>query len=471
MDRDQPRALTGRHSRRDSAALWEWDVQSSRIQFSPQWVALVGYEDHEFGSTLEDWLRRIHPDDRTRLLRELECARAGDADTFACRYRLRHEDGTFRWMSCRGTVIRDSAGGVERLTGAQSDVTAEMATDLLTGLPNRLVLADRVAYSIERIQGHKDVHFAVLLIDVGRPVSLERSSRTALSGSLLTAVARRLEACLQPHDLVARVDGSCFAILIDSLRRSSEANTAADRLLAEMLKPFMRDGREVWLTASIGMAVSGSGYTHAEHMLRDAKIALHRARVLGGSRWELQGEGDREPARRIAGPRLAFAVALLTMVLSTGLVFVLLSAGAVVVVNQSQPSVVTPLPPPLPPKVTTIARPVDSPETPSVVVATNRKKTPRVPSPTASMDVVHLHRFGSCRGRLEVTRDRVMFRATGGTSDDAFMLEEFRHLFSDDTLTVRTPDRTYRFKAAGSRRAETIQLRDLANRITRSRRS
>jgi diguanylate cyclase (GGDEF)-like protein len=474
MDRDYSGALTGYHTRRDSGARWDWDVQSGRIDFSTQWVALIGCEGHEFGSTREDWLRRVHPDDSTLLLHDLEIARAGDSDTFACRYRLRHEDGMYRWMSCRAAVIRDSAGRVERVTGVQSDVTAEMGTDPLTGLPNRLLLADRVAHSIERMHRHKGFHFAVLLIDIGRSVSLEPSSRMAVSDSLLTAVAQRLEAC-HHHDFVARVDGSCFAILLDSVRRIGDAKAAADRIRAELLEPFMRDGREVRLTTSIGIAVSGTGYTQAEQVLRDAKVALHRARVLGGSRWELQYDGDDEPPRAIARARLSLAIAALALVLSTGLVFVLLSAGAVVVIDRNQPSIVAPQPTSPPPltlaaDVTRIEPPVDRAQPPSVVPVTNPKETTRVPMRAASMAVIHLHRFGSCRGRLQVTRDRVVFRSTG-ESDDAFTLTDFRYAFSDDTLTVRTPDRNYRFKAAGSRRDQTSQLQNIADRIARSRRS
>ena len=249
---------------------------------------------------------------------EIEAARTGDATEFAFRYRLRHKDGTYRWMSCRGVVVRDKAGQATRLTGSHSDVTVEMVTDPLTRLPNRLLLVDRVTHSIERARRYRAFHFALLLIDLGRPASPGRRAGQAVGDPLLTAVARRLETCLRipetmpslrHNDLVARMDGDYFAILLDGLKEISHAKVVADRILGEILNPFTLGGREVRLSASIGIAVSATGYTKADDVLHDAETALHRAQVLGGSHCEvfdtailkseqaeLQLEGDFEAA-------------------------------------------------------------------------------------------------------------------------------------------------------------------------------
>jgi diguanylate cyclase (GGDEF)-like protein/PAS domain S-box-containing protein len=318
MDRDRSPARTGsaKGSRSDSEALWDWNLESDRIHFSPRWRALAGCEDHEVGSAPADWFQRVHPNDHEQLLRDIETARTGDATTFECRYRLRHKDGTYRWMSCRGTVVRDNAGRAIRMTGSQSDVTVTMVTDPLTRLPNRLLLMDRVAHSIDRARRYKAFHFALLIIDVGTPTNLGHSS--AITDTLLTAVARRLETCLRipdkmlsmrHNDLVARLDGHYFAILLDGLKDIGHAKIAADRILGELLNPFTIGGREIRLSASIGIALSATGYTTADEVVNDAETALHRARVLGGShcevfdtailkseQTELQLEGDLEGA-------------------------------------------------------------------------------------------------------------------------------------------------------------------------------
>jgi len=315
-ERSRPRTSSSKGSRGDSEARWDWNLESDRIHFSPRWVALAGCEDHEVGNAPEDWFRKVHPEDQEKFEREIETARFGDATTFECQYRLRHKDGTYRWMSCRGMVVRDNAGRAIRLSGSESDVTVTMVTDRLTRLPNRLLLVDRVTQSIERARRYKGFHFALLMIDLGTPTSLGHSS--TITDTLLTAVARRLETCLRlpgslpsvrHNDLVARMEGHYFAILLDGLRDIGHAKIAADRILGELLNPFTVGGREVRLSASIGIALSATGYGTADEVLTDAETALHRARVLGGShcevfdtdilkseQTELQLEGDLEGA-------------------------------------------------------------------------------------------------------------------------------------------------------------------------------
>jgi diguanylate cyclase (GGDEF)-like protein len=318
LDRNRSRARAGssRGPRSDNEALWDWNLESDRIRFSPRWMALAGCEDHELGSAPGDWFQRVHPDDREQLAREIETAKIGGETKFSCRYRFRHADGTYRWLSCQGMVVRDNAGRAIRLSGTDSDVTVEMVTDRLTRLPNRLLLMDRVTHSLERARRYRAFHFALLIIDVGTPTSLGHSS--SVTDTLLTAVARRLETCLRVpdatptlrnNDLVARLEGHFFAILLDGLKDVGHAKIAADRILGEMLNPFTIGGREVRLSASIGIALSATGYTTAEQVLNDAETALHRARVLGGShcevfdtailqseQTELQLEGDLEGA-------------------------------------------------------------------------------------------------------------------------------------------------------------------------------
>src|SRR5262245_24206861 len=109
-ERSVARATSRTSTRDDSEGLWDWNLESDRIHFSPRWFALVGCDDHEIVGTPSSWFERVHPDDSAQLLQEIELARAGRATAFACRYRLRHKNGTYRWMSCRGAVLRDKTG-------------------------------------------------------------------------------------------------------------------------------------------------------------------------------------------------------------------------------------------------------------------------------------------------------------------------------------------------------------------------
>jgi diguanylate cyclase (GGDEF)-like protein len=282
-------------SRGDGEGLWDWNLVTNRIHFSPGWTSLVGCQDHEIGSTPDAWFQRVHPDDSGQLRRDIEAACADGAREFDLRYRLRHENGTYRWMSSRGIVVRNVRGEAIRLTGAQADVTVETVTDRVTGLPNRLLLLDRLTQSINRVRRYSTFQFALLLIELGRPAGTAPKSNAA-ADPLLNAAARRLETCLRKpdalpgirqSDLVARVEGDRLAVLLDGLSDLNHATRVADRVLADMLNPFTLSGREIRLSSTIGIALSATGYTHPDEALRDAETALHRARVLGGSHFEV----------------------------------------------------------------------------------------------------------------------------------------------------------------------------------------
>jgi diguanylate cyclase (GGDEF)-like protein/PAS domain S-box-containing protein len=276
--------------------LWDWDLTTSRIHFSPRWIALLGYSELELGNTSEEWFRRIHPADLEPVQREINAHLEKGSPEFEIQHRMLHQDGCYRWVCCRGVITRDNAGHAVRITGFHSDITAEKVVDTLTGLPNRLLLLDRLTRSIEQAKKLKDFLFAVLILDLGMFDSSIHNPGSADGGSLIIAAARRLETCLRVEagfaragraHLVTRSEGDEFIILLDGLNEVGEAKRVAERLLKEILAPFELNGREAFLSASIGIAMSASGYRNAEEALRDAGTALYRARSFGKARCEV----------------------------------------------------------------------------------------------------------------------------------------------------------------------------------------
>ena len=274
--------------------LWDWNLVSDRIHFSPGWRSLVGCDEHQVGNTPDAWFQRIHPEDLAAVKRVLEGAMTAGPDEFELRHRMLHQDGSYRWVSCRGVVQWDAEGEAVRISGCHADVTAQAASDPQTGLPNRLLLLERLSRSIERAARYPGFHFAVLSIELARPDSPDES----LTGAdpLLNAVARRLETCLRAreehptlrnNDLVARVEGDQFVILLDGLKELGHAAVAADRILATVLAPYRMGSREMRVSASVGIALSATVYERSEDALRDADTALHRAKLLGGNRCEI----------------------------------------------------------------------------------------------------------------------------------------------------------------------------------------
>ena len=283
-------------ARGDQLGLWDWNLATNRVHFSPRWVSLVGIDEHHVGDTPDAWLKRVHPDDIGEVRRRIDEHLAGRAREFDLPHRLLHGDGTYRWTSFHGVVLRNESGRAVRLMGCHSDVTAEKVADALTGLPNRLLFMDHLARAIERAKRNPAHHFAVLLVDLGLTDPCEDEAGVKAPDPVLTAAARRLETCLRAADggasqsrdhLVARLRGDDFAILLDGLADIDDARVVADRVLGDLLASFMVGGDEAFLSASIGIAVSATGYTRAETVMRDADTALHRARLLGGARCEV----------------------------------------------------------------------------------------------------------------------------------------------------------------------------------------
>ncbi len=279
----------------ENDGLWDWNLKSKRMHFSLRWISMLGCEQHEVGNTPEEWFRRIHPEDQKQVQLEIDAVLAGNAPRFESQHRMLHKDGTYRWMSCHGIIMRNKDGRAVRMTGSHSDITAEKVTDALTGLPNRLLLLDRLSRSLERARRHNDFTFAVLILDIDRFKSLVERLGSSAGDQLLIAAARRLETCLRAGDTVARLGfehvlarlgGDEFIILLDGLNEVGDAKFVAERLLKEISAPFEIIGHEVYISASIGIALSITGYSQPEEALRDADIALHRAKSLGKARCE-----------------------------------------------------------------------------------------------------------------------------------------------------------------------------------------
>src|SRR5512135_1018099 len=279
----------------ENDGLWDWNLATGRIHFSPRWIAMLGYGVDELGNTPEEWFRRVHPDDAKRVQLDVDGLLAGNPLRFENEHRLLHKDGTYRWMSCRAMVALGEEGRPTRMSGSHTDTTAGRVVDALTGLPNRVLFMDRLSRSIERAKRHTEFLYAVLLLDIDRFRSHVEHLGSAAADQVLIAAARRLETSLRGGDtvarfgrdhVVARLGGDEFIILLDDLNEVRDAKFVAERLLNEISAAFVVSGQEVFLTASVGIALSPTGYSRPEQALRDADTALHRAKSLGKARCE-----------------------------------------------------------------------------------------------------------------------------------------------------------------------------------------
>jgi diguanylate cyclase (GGDEF)-like protein/PAS domain S-box-containing protein len=279
--------------------LWDWKLATGEIYFSSRWNQMLGRPDRDRWSDPEEWFGLIHPADRDRVRAAIEAHRLGAAPEFSSEYRMRHTNGSFIWVLTRGIAVRNSEGTAIRMAGSQTDITEGKVADPLTSLPNRLYFLDKLECSLDAARRSKNL-FAVLFLDLDRFKLINDSLGHAAGDELLTGVAGRLRASVRTgwkarQSAVARLGGDEFAILLGDVGDAADAAVVAQRILDKLDPPFRLDGRQVFATISIGIALSSSGDT-PEDLLRNADTAMYHAKSRGKARFAVFDEGMRERA-------------------------------------------------------------------------------------------------------------------------------------------------------------------------------
>jgi diguanylate cyclase (GGDEF)-like protein/PAS domain S-box-containing protein len=284
-------------ARATSDGLWDWNLHSNEIYYSPRWCLMLGYTEEEIGNSPSEWLSRIHPDDLEETRQAIDRHLRGETAHFESEYRIRHKNGSYRWVLSRGLALRKSANAPYRIAGSQSDITLRKETeaqlihdalhDPLTRLPNRLLFQQRLQDALENYQKKQSEPFAVLFLDLDRFKTINDSLGHLFGDKVLSAIAKRLEQCIRRDDTIARLGGDEFAVLVQPITSSADTIHVARRMLQAMERPFLIDGHEIFTTGSIGIALGDSNYLSTEEILRDADIAMYRAKAAGTGQYRL----------------------------------------------------------------------------------------------------------------------------------------------------------------------------------------
>ena len=288
------------------------DCAGNRLYNSPAYQKILGYSPEELKSSSS--VEQIHPEDQQRVLEAAEKARlTGRGERLE--YRIRHKDGTWRILESVATAILNEKGETERLVIVNRDITErkraeEMLShnalhDTLTNLPNRILFLDRVQHVLALSQRHKGYKFAVLFIDLDEFKVFNDSLGHAAGDALLLQIARRFTASVRGVDTIsrsvmtqgitpvaseaslARLGGDEFTILLEGIRDCGDAIRVAERLQERLAIPFNVEGQEVVITASIGVAFCATSYSNSEDLVRDAEIAMYRAKREGKARCQV----------------------------------------------------------------------------------------------------------------------------------------------------------------------------------------
>ncbi len=256
---------------------------------------ILGYNEEEMLAS--SFQKVTHPEDLGNDLNQLYQLTQGRITSSQIEKRFLHSVGLEVWALQSVSLVRDADGQPLHYIFQIQDVTERKEAeekiyhaafhDGLTGLPNRILLTERLSLAVERAKRHSTYQFAVLFIDLDRFKSINDSLGHQYGDMLLRQVAERLQQCVRKLDTVARLGGDEFAILLDGVEGLENAAPTAERMQEQLTTPFDLNGKEAHISGSIGIAVSTTGYQCPEDILRDSDLAMYRAKANGKACHEL----------------------------------------------------------------------------------------------------------------------------------------------------------------------------------------
>jgi diguanylate cyclase (GGDEF)-like protein/PAS domain S-box-containing protein len=268
-------------------------VDGSWLQVNEAMCKLVGYSEQELRAT--SFQRLTHQDDLRHVQSYIQRVIDGYVQSHEQEKRYIHEQGHAVWVLWHVSLLKDSETGAKRLFFQVQDISdrkkaeEKLTQDTLTGLPNRARFHDLLKLRVARKTPTKGAQYAVLLLDVDRFKLVNDSLGNASGDQLLIQIAQRVKTCMRQNDVLGRVGGDEFAVLLDDVTGEEEASSVATRIQQAMAISFNLLGQEVYTTLSIGIAVGSDNGEQVSDTLRDAETAMHRAKGCGRARYEVFG--------------------------------------------------------------------------------------------------------------------------------------------------------------------------------------
>ena len=296
--------------------IWDWNIMSGDVFYSPRFKELLGYRETEFPHRFETFQSALFHEDAQMTMDALQ-RHLDDGTPFDVACRLQNASGTPRWFRFRGEAVRHADGRARRMAGSLSDITSlkqveeqllrSARMDQLTGLPNRALFLDRLQQQMLRGRRTSCHNYAVMFLDFDRFKIVNDSLGHDAGDTLLTEIAGRLREQIRSIDSVscsasghttARLGGDEFVILLTDLRDPDDARLVADRLMVTLSKPYQIGKHEVYSTASIGIVAGSENYHRPEEIVRDADTAMYEAKRNGKSRYVLFDASMHDRVRR-----------------------------------------------------------------------------------------------------------------------------------------------------------------------------
>jgi diguanylate cyclase (GGDEF)-like protein/PAS domain S-box-containing protein len=274
--------------------LWYLDTARDELRLSPRALEMLGYAAGVPHPPFDALARHVDASQIVGVREAITALLQGKMKRFEIEMRVFTAGGEVRWMQLRGRSRRGRSGGITLVAGSLTDIDhrkraelalrEEMRRDPLTGLANRAAVGDWLTARIARAANAPLPHFAVLFVDLDRFKIINDSLGHAAGDALLIETAKRLSVGLGPADLLARVGGDEFVILLDAVQGEHDTRRMAGAVHTRMRERIVASHRDVFTSLSVGVRVSGNWSTKPSDLLRDADVAMYHAKRHGGAR-------------------------------------------------------------------------------------------------------------------------------------------------------------------------------------------
>ena len=277
--------------------IWDMNMETGEAYHSQQMAAMLGYAEGELRANREAWAAIVHPDDLADANRQIAILNAHPDSPYATTFRVKARDGSQRWIESRGRVIEHRNGKVLRMAGTHLDITERRQYqqqlehiahyDSLTGLPNRVLLADRLQQAMLHTQ-RQGRTVAVAYIDLDGFKAINDQYGHDTGDQLLTSLSGHMKRALREGDTLARMGGDEFVAILRDLTDATSTTPLLARLLAAAGEAFHTGGHVLRVSASLGVTFyPQADGVEADQLLRQADQAMYQAKLAGKNRYHI----------------------------------------------------------------------------------------------------------------------------------------------------------------------------------------
>ncbi len=269
--------------------LWSHDALTGEFHPSARWKSLLGYSEFELDHTIDTWFERVHPEDLAALRDNLDQHLAGLSPAHEFEHRIRHRNGRYRWVLSRAVASRDARGRVVLYAGALTDISRRKASedqlqlDSVTGLASRMVLIERLGAAISEQSRGDQLRAGLIYVNLDRFRLLNETFGLDAGDQILAQVGARLSGSTPPSALICRCGSDEFAVLFDDASEPTALDQVAKQIHTALARPFVLDGNNAPVSASIGVLVVDGSYQSTGEILRDVGLAMRHAKSRGVS--------------------------------------------------------------------------------------------------------------------------------------------------------------------------------------------